>query len=67
MRVLSDSMLSESWSHAPDPRPAAPRSPAAGWITATEHDLLCALARNAGGVCSYDDLARFVWRRGGAG
>ncbi len=32
-------------------------------LTATEHDLLCALARNAGGVCSYDDLARLVWRR----
>ena len=30
-------------------------------LTATEHDLLCALARNAGGVCSYDDLARRVW------
>jgi len=25
-------------------------------LTATEHDLLCALARNAGGVRSYDDL-----------
>ena len=23
----------------------------------------CALARNAGGVCSYHDLARLVWRR----
>ena len=32
-------------------------------LTATEYDLLCALARNAGGVCSYDDLARLVWRR----
>ncbi len=32
-------------------------------LTATEHDLLCALARNAAGVCSYDDLARLVWRR----
>ena len=32
-------------------------------LTATEHDLLCALARNAGGVCSYDDLARRVWGR----
>ena len=32
-------------------------------LTATEHDLLCALARSAGGVCSYDDLARRVWRR----
>ncbi len=32
-------------------------------LTATEHDLLCALARNAGGVCSYDDLARSVWGR----
>ena len=32
-------------------------------LTATEHDLLCALARNAGGVCSYDHLARRVWSR----
>ena len=32
-------------------------------LTATEHDLLCALARNAGGVRSYDDLARRVWQR----
>ncbi len=32
-------------------------------LTATEHDLLCALARNAGGVCSYHDLARLVWHR----
>ena len=32
-------------------------------LTATEHDLLCALARNAGGVCSYRDLARRVWSR----
>ena len=32
-------------------------------LTATEHDLLCALARSAGGVCSYDDLARRVWTR----
>ena len=32
-------------------------------LTATEHDLLCALARHAGGVCSYHDLARRVWRR----
>ena len=32
-------------------------------LTATEHDLLCALARNAGGVCSYGDLARRVWGR----
>ena len=32
-------------------------------LTATEHDLLCALARNASGVCSYDELARRVRHR----
>ena len=32
-------------------------------LTATEHDLLCALARNAGAVCAYEDLARTVWRQ----
>ena len=32
-------------------------------LTATEHDLLCALARNAGAVCAYDDLPRTVWKR----
>ena len=29
-------------------------------LTASEHDLLCTLARNAGGGCSYKNKARLA-------